>query len=136
MQEGVFDLPTGYVDATINTLVFRRPNGDLSLVVSRSPTQKKTLPALTTERLREQSRRLPHFELGRDEGRTLSGREARDITVRYFDGQQAVQQRSVSFLADGVLLVVVVSGPTRAEADIDSLFEKTLATLHVKETSG
>lgn len=128
-QEALFELPVGYGDASLNRLVYKRPTGAIHVVVSRTPSQNKTLAELTTIRLRDQQRSLPYFELGQRSERLVAGAPASDVSLHYADADRKVYQRSASFLIAGHLVLLAAQGPATAREEIDAIFEHALTTL-------
>jgi len=128
-QEASFELPSGFGDASLNRLVYKRPTGDTHLVVSRAPGQGKTLEQLTTIRLREQQRALPYFELGQRSERLVAGAAVADVSLFYADAERKLYQRSASFLIRGNLLLLAIQGTATARDEIDRMFEHALATV-------
>ena len=62
-QEASFAIPSGFTDLTLNRLVYKRPSGDLQIVVVRVAAQGKSLDEAVTARLREQQRSIPYLEV-------------------------------------------------------------------------
>ncbi len=128
-QEALFEIPTGYGDASLNRLVYKRPTGAVHVVISRTPAQGKTLAQLTAIRLRDQQRALPFFELGQQSERLVSGAPTADVSLFYADADRKIYQRSASFLIGGNLALLAVQGPAAAREEIDGMFEHALGTL-------
>ena len=128
-QESSFELPSGFGDASINRLVYKRPTGDTLVMVSRLPSQGKTLEQATTARLRDQQRALAYFELGQRSERQVAGAPASDVSLFYSDKDRKNYQRSASFLIRGTVIILGVQGPAASRDEIDRIFEHALGTL-------
>lgn len=130
------ELPAGFRDATVNSLVMKRPGGDVTLAVTRIPAEGRTIGVLTEERLKDQKRRLPRFELVKNEPAWVVGLETRDVTIRYADGERTLLQRTASLIVGDRLIVLVVWGLLALEAEIDRIFLKATSTVSLRSESG
>lgn len=132
-QEASFERPPGLADASINRLVYKRPTGNLQIVVSRAPAQGKSLSELTAIRLRDQKRALPYFELADQAERQVANKPAADVALLYNEGERKAYQRSVSFLVDASLVLVAVHGPAGSRKELDEMFEQAIASLTFRQ---
>lgn len=132
-QEASFERPPGLADATINRLVYKRPTGNLQIVVSRAPAQGKSLAELTAIRLRDQKRALPYFELGRQDQRQVANQPTADVALFYNEGERKAYQRSASFIVEGSLVLVAVHGPAQSRQELNDLYEQVLTSLTFRQ---
>jgi hypothetical protein len=136
IAEAEVGLPTGWGDATINTLVWAHDDGPLKLIVTRPHHEAgAALASLTERHLGELRRQLARFELLHQRERSVAGGAAIDITLRFSGADHEVHQRMGTLLVAGQLLVLAALGPTSQAAAVDTLFEHLCATaaLHPKE---
>jgi hypothetical protein len=132
-QEASFALPNGFADVTLNRLVYKRPTGDLQVVVARSAAQGQSLEEAVTARLRDQQRGIPYFEIGDRSARQVANRPAIDTRVTYVERERKRYQRSASFVVDKKVLVMAVLGPAEGREEIDAIFETALASLAFRD---
>ncbi len=131
-QEAGFELPAGWIDASITLLEYTRPGGPIRVGLSRTERGGKDLPALMEERLTEQRRKLPFFEIiGRAE-RTVAGLGAMVVNAEHEEASQKMYQRSLSFVLGGRFLVLGVSGPTSHRVEIDAIFDRVVPTITLR----
>lgn len=133
-QEAYFELPPGWLDASINTLEYPRPEGKLRLIVTRIPSGKDTLAKLVDDRLVEQRRRLPFFELIERQEKTISNTACSEIAIGFRDGETPMLQRAVSFLIGSRLVVFAAMGKRAQEAEVTALLGRALDSLEVRRS--
>lgn len=136
-QEAGFELPANWVDASVHLLEYARPEGKIRVGLSRTERGAKDLSACYEERLVEQRRKLPFFEIvGRGE-RLCAGVAAIDARMTFQDASQKMVQRTLSFVIGGRFFVLGVTGALAQEAEVDAIFERAASTLSLRQrTSG
>jgi hypothetical protein len=136
--EAGFELPAGWVDASINVLEYARPGGALRVGLLRALREGKDLEVCVEGRLTEQRRKLPYFELIGKAARTAAGQAAIDVSARHEESAQKTYHRSLCFVLGKQFLVLVASGPEAHREEIDAIFERaaTTAALRAPQTSG
>jgi len=131
-QEAGFELPANWVDGTVNLLEYTRPEGVIRVGVARNDRQGKDLAGCVEERLVEQRRKLPFFELlGRSE-RLSAGLPAIDVKVTYEDAKQKTYQRALSFVIGGRFVSLGVTAPLSQQAEADAIFERAASTISLR----
>lgn len=132
-QEAYFELPSGWVDASVNTLEYARPEGTLRLVVTRVPRGKDKLDKLVEDRLVEQRRRLPFFEVKGRQDKTISNTPCAEILIGYRDGDTSMLQRTVSFVIGSRFVVFAAVGRLDQEVEVTALLDRALDSLEVRK---
>ncbi|MDI3291216.1 DcrB-related protein [Polyangium sp. 15x6] len=131
-QEAGLELPANWTDATVNLLEYPRPEGTIRVGVSRTEQGGKDFTACFEERLVEQRRKLPFFELVARSDRLCAGLSAIDSKVHYEASSQKVVQRSLSFVIGGRFFVLGVAGTLSQEAEVDAIFERVASTVTLR----
>lgn len=131
-NEAGFDVPAGWVDASVNRLEYDRPGGPLRIGITRAPREGKDLTTLVGERLVEQRRGLHSFELLGRADRLVGGVPAVDLQVKHADATGRAYHRTLAIAVREKLVLVVVSGLEAHRAELDALFERVASTLEVR----
>lgn len=134
-QEAGLELPAGWIDASINLLEYARPGGPIRVGVSRTERGAKDLSACVEDRLTEQRRKLPFFELEGKSARTVAGQPAIEVLARHEEASQRTYHRSLSLVIGKRFLVLIASGPEAHRAEIDAIFERAASTLALRAPS-
>jgi hypothetical protein len=128
IHEGALTLP-GFVDASVNSLVFDSPSGPIRVDVTRQPMTVRALdPAVAALLLRER-RELPSYRSELAIPHTVDGSPAVQTRVAFERDGAAMVARRVHFAAGAALMTIGVSGPVAAREAVDELFEHLLATV-------
>lgn len=131
-QEAGFELPAGWLDASVNVLEYARPGGSIRVGVLRTPRDGKGLEACVEGRLTEQRRKLPFFELEGRAARTAGGQPAIEVRARHEESSQKTYHRSLSLVLGGQFLVLLASGPEGLREEIDAIFERAASTVTLR----
>lgn len=131
-HEAGFELPAGWIDASVTMLEYDRPGGMLRLGVSRALHGEKDLDASVSERLVEQRRGLAHFELLGRAARTVAGAPAIDVKATHRDTSGTVYQRSLALSTGAKIVTLVASGPEAHRGEVDAIFERATSTLALR----
>lgn len=139
LHEATLELPRGYDDASMNSLSFSRPSGELDVFVSRAPTVGASLESLVRLRLAEMRRALPAFELLRQAELVVDGERSVEIEIIFSDRGIPRLQRQLFILVDDLhganqkkLVTLGVHAHADARADIAEVFEGAVASLAVR----
>lgn len=127
-QEAGFDIPSGWVDGSVNALEYRRPEGIFRLLVARTVTEGKPLADLVEMRLTDMRRKLPFFELERRAEGVTGEMPSVEIAATFREGEQELYQRGLCIVFNGIFLVISVHGPLRLRVEMDAVFERVSAT--------
>ena len=128
VQEGALSLH-GFVDASINTLVYPTPDGSIRLDVTRVPGVPGPLARAVDGVLTRERRELASFAAEPSVQRAVDGVDALETVVTFErDGAPAIARR-VHFFAGTALMTIGVSGPVAARQAIDSLYERASSTV-------
>jgi hypothetical protein len=133
-HEACFGVPEGLVDFTLNRLVYKRPNGDLQVVVGRVPAQGRSLEQVVDARVRDQQRSIPYLAITGRSSRQVANRQAIQVTMTFVDRGRQKYQRSVSVAAVEKVIVLAVLGPTERRDEIDAMYETAVASLSFRAT--
>lgn len=129
MQEAGFELPSSWVDASVNMLEYPRPWGTLRVGLSRIAHEGKALFVLTEERLVEQRRKFPGFELLERKECVASGLSCIEIITRHDEPVGRRYHRSLFFLLGSNLLVLLVAGAASHSDEVDAIFLRAVSTM-------
>jgi hypothetical protein len=128
-QEAGFDIPSGWVDGTVTSLEYRRPEGLIRLLVARTVPEDKPLAELVEMRLADLRRKLPFFELERQAEGLTGGMATVEVVVTFREGEQQSYQRGLCFILDRKFMVLSVNGPVALRGEMDVMFGQASATL-------
>jgi len=135
-QEAGFELPANWLDASINVLEYARPEGKLRVALSRTERLGQDLAASMQDRLVEQRRQLPFFELLERSDRLTANIPSVDTKVTFEESSQRVYQRSLSFVMGTRFYVLGVSASEAMRAEVDAVFERAVTTLSPRQRGG
>ncbi len=135
IQEGAVAL-AGFVDTSVNTLVYAKEGGELRVDVTRTPCPSTPLlravdAALTTER-----RELPRYVAEALVERSVDGVSALESRVTFQRDEEPILTRRVHLLVGGTLITVGVTGPCAETAAVDQLFERVSSTIKLAAPAG
>lgn len=134
-HEAGLTLPAGWVDASINRLEYDRPGGTIRIGITRQERGKRDLETCASERLVEQRRGLPSFELLGRSSRVAGGVPAADLQVAHEDAAGKTYHRTLLMILGEKVVLLVVSGPAGDRASVDAIFERAAATVEVRAPS-
>lgn len=135
-QEAHYELPSGWVDGSVNTLEYEHAAGTIRLIVTRVHPDKPSLEELVDDRLAEQRRKMPFFEQLDRHAKTVSHTPCVDVTITFRDGDTRMFQRSLTLIVGKRVVTMASHGPAEARADITGLFERVVSTLEVRKDAG
>jgi hypothetical protein len=104
--------------------------------LSRYERGGKDLSACLEERLVDQRRRLPFFELLRRSDRLCAGLPAIDAAFTYEEASQKTYQRTLAFVIGGRFFMLGVIGTLAQQAEVDAIFERAASTLALRPRTG
>jgi hypothetical protein len=134
-QEAGFEVPADWLDASVNVLEYARSGGPIRVGLLRTQRDGKALEACVEDRLIEQRRKLPLFELCGRSSRTVAGQPAVDVGAKHAEGSQTMYHRSLSFVLGKQFLVLVTSGPEAHREEIDVIFERASSSVALRAPS-
>ncbi|HSN98617.1 MAG TPA: DcrB-related protein [Candidatus Nanopelagicales bacterium] len=131
-DEARLEVPERWIDRSVNSLEYTRPEGVVRVIVQRKPRGASALAELSRDRVIEMRRRLAGFELLREEDVLVAGRPAADVAVRYQDHEEHLYQRTISLLVGAKLVTVGVIAPVSLIAQADQMLQQVRATLVIR----
>ena len=134
-QEAGFEVPAGWLDASVNVLEYTRSGGAIRVGILRTPRDGKELEACVEARLTDQRRKLPHFEVCARSARLVAGLSAVDVGAKHVEGSLTMYHRSLSFVLGKQLLVLLTSGPEAHREEIDAIFERAASSVALRPPS-
>lgn len=128
IHEGALTL-AGFVDASANSLVYERPEGEVRVDVTRAPGSRAPLSRLVEAELTRERRELPSFAAELPIAHMVGQTRAMETFVTFTRNGEARTTRRLHLLAGSTSMTVGVSGPSAAREAIDALFDRIKSTL-------
>lgn len=125
-HEGDMALPEGWIDASMTSLVYERPEGIVRLMVVRLDPSGRDFEEAMQDHLVALRRRLPHYELVHDRPTQVDGRPARDYAIRFVSEQGPSYRRVAVAQTGSLLLLLGAQGAPPAEQSVDTLLETVI----------
>jgi hypothetical protein len=131
-HEAQYELPSGWVDGSVNTLEYALPAGNIRLIVTRAHPDKPNLEALVDDRIADQRRKMPFFEQLDRHGKTIAKTPCIEVAITFRDGDKRMYQRSLTLIVGKRMVVMAAHGPDELRSEMVSLFDRVLGSLVVR----
>jgi hypothetical protein len=129
IDEARLVVPDGWQDRSVNSLEYLGKQGQLKVIVSRHDHRNRKLTEMVDEIVVDMRRRLAGFEqLAKDEV-LLDGQPAIELRVRFKDGPESYDQRSLWLLAGSKCVTVGVLATPKTQEDGEALWAEVRGSL-------
>ena len=135
VQEGAFTPPSGWIDATVNTLKYEGPEGPVILTIARS-RRTKSLELAADALLVDLRRRLPRYALEDKRAIVFDGAPAIETRVHFHYDDGPAIRRAVDTLVGDRHVILSCIGPESQATAVDDLFDKVVSTLRRRHPAG
>jgi hypothetical protein len=133
-NEAMFPIPDDWVDGSNNILqIDDEADGHIRVLVLRAAVEGRTLAQFVEWQIKEFSRRISFFKIVSQGERPLAGRPTATLRATTREKGGEMLQESVTFQAGESFVSLMVVGLTRAEKQIDALFERVTSTVKFKK---
>lgn len=124
IDEGRLVVPDGWHDRSANTLDYEGRSGPLRVIMSRHAHRDRQLGAIVDEVLTDMGRRMAGFELISREEILLDAEPAVQVHLRFKDGNESYEQRSLWFFVMHKCCTLGVLSSPKTATEGEALFEQ------------